>query len=197
MIFSSRFTALLDANVLYGLFLRSYLMYLAKAGIYKPKWTDEIHEEWIRNLLKNRKNLKREKLLRTRDLMDKSIPDAKVYGYEDIVKALELPDPNDRHVLAAAIRSNASVIVTFNLKHFPLKILNEYDLFAQHPDEFLFDILDLAPEQSLIAFRSTMADFRKPILLPSEALDVLRKAGLPKTAKELGNLIDSGNALKN
>src|SRR5579863_4356667 len=112
-------------------------MHLALTDLYRAKWTNEIHDEWIRNVLINRADLNRAQLERTRELMNSNVRDCLVEEYETLIPALSLPDPNDRHVLAAAIRSSASVIVTFNLKDFPEKIIKKYGIEAQHPDIFL------------------------------------------------------------
>lgn len=98
------FTALYDANVLYPAELRNLLMHLALIGLFRAKWSAEIHEEWMSNLLINRPDLKRVQLERTRMLMDKHAVDALVTGYEDLIPGLQLPDPDDRHVLAAVDR---------------------------------------------------------------------------------------------
>ncbi|MBC8122315.1 MAG: PIN domain-containing protein [Gemmatimonadaceae bacterium] len=98
------FTALYDANVLYPAELRNLLMHLASMGLFRAKWSADIHEEWMSSLLKNRPDLTRFKLERTRMLMYKHAVDALVDGYEDLIPGLRLPDPDDRHVLAAAIR---------------------------------------------------------------------------------------------
>ena len=99
----SSFTAVYDACVLYPAPLKDFLMWLALSGLYRARWTQEIHHEWKRNLLKNRSDLTLEQLDRTSQLMDLAIPDACIDGYEDLVSGLTLPDENDRHVLAAAI----------------------------------------------------------------------------------------------
>ncbi len=99
-----------DANVLYPAELRNLLMHLAMTGLFRARWSAGVHEEWITALLRNRPDLSREKLERTRKLMDKHAPDALVTGYEDLIEGLQLPDPGDRHVLAAAIRGRADVI---------------------------------------------------------------------------------------
>jgi len=125
----SPFTAVYDACVLYPAPLRDFLMWLALSGRFRARWSLEIHNEWKRNLLKNRPDLTTEQLDRTSDLMDQAIPDACVYGYERLIEGLTLPDVDDRHVLAAAIRCNASVIVTFNQKDFP----DDWDLLASRP----------------------------------------------------------------
>ena len=115
-----RYTVIFDACVLYPAPLRDILLRLATTGLFTAKWTDQIHDEWIRNAVKKRPELK-DKLPRTRELMNRAVPDSLVTGYEFLIESLELPDSNDRHVLAAAIRSGAQAIVTFNLKDFPEK----------------------------------------------------------------------------
>jgi hypothetical protein len=134
------FTVFYDANVLYPATLRNFLMHLALTGVFRAKWSTDVHEEWMRNLLKNRPDLTREKLERTRQLMDKA---ALVRGYEHLISGLVLPDEDDRHVLAAAIRSGASLIVTCNLDDFPAEALSPFDIESQHPDEFILHLLDL------------------------------------------------------
>lgn len=113
------FTALYDACVLYPAPLRDLLMRLAMTDLFRARWTDQIHDEWIRNVLANRPDLTSEQLDRTRELMNAHVRDCLVTGYESLIDSLVLPDPDDRHVLAAAIRTRASVIVTFNLSDFP------------------------------------------------------------------------------
>jgi hypothetical protein len=96
-------SAILDACVLYSASLRDFLLRLAEKGLFHPRWSEEIRNEWIRNLLQNRPDLKREKLERTCRNMDTSFPKSLVCGYEFITPTLTLPDPKDRHVLATAI----------------------------------------------------------------------------------------------
>ncbi len=106
-------------------------MWLALSGRFRARWTKEIHIEWKRNLLKNRADLTMAQLDRTSELMDRAIPEACVHDFEDLIAGLSLPDSNDRHVLAAAIRCGAGVIVTFNLKDFPDSSLAPYGVEAQ------------------------------------------------------------------
>lgn len=108
-----------DASVLYPAPLRDLLIHLALSDLFRAKWTEEIHQEWIRNLLANRRDLSVEQLERTRDLMNRAVPDCLVEDYLPLLPHLTLPDPNDRHVLAAAIWARASVIVTYNQKDSP------------------------------------------------------------------------------
>ncbi len=135
--------ALYDACVLYPAPLRDLLMRLALTGLFRARWTEQIHEEWMRNVLADRKDLRKEQLERTRDLMNRAVPDCLVTGYEDLIEQLTLPDPDDRHVLAAAIQGQAGVVVTTNLKHFPNKVLERHGLEAQRPDEFICGLFDL------------------------------------------------------
>lgn len=111
----TNFFVLYDACVLYPAPLRDLLMHLALTGLYRAKWTNEIHDEWIRNVLVNRKDLDRKTLEKTRLLMNSHVRDCLVEGYQKLIPMLSLPDPDDRHVLAAAIHSKCSVIVTYNL----------------------------------------------------------------------------------
>jgi len=116
-------TALLDASVLYSAPLRDLLMHLAVGGLYAARWTDRIHDEWTRSLLQNRPDRTRARLQRTRDLMNSALLDSLISGYEELIPRLRLPDPNDRHVLAAAIHAGADLILTMNLRHFPVRTL--------------------------------------------------------------------------
>jgi hypothetical protein len=109
----------LDACVLYPAHVRSLFMYLAGADLLRHRWTDAIHEEWIRNLLNDHPDITRVKAERIRELMNAHVPDCLVVGYETVTPTLDLPDPDDRHVLAAAIHGGATALVTFNLADFP------------------------------------------------------------------------------
>lgn len=139
----SPFTAFYDANVLYPAPLRDFLMHLALTGVYRARWSTLVHEEWKRHLLINRPELTREQLDRTSLLMDRAVPDGLVTDHESLIEGLYLPDADDRHVLAAAIKCNASVIVTFNLKDFPKDALDAFDIEPVHPDDFIADLWDL------------------------------------------------------
>ncbi len=186
----STFTALYDACVLYPAPLRDLLMRLALTDMFRARWTNDIHEEWIRNLLVNRTDLKREQLERTRGLMDSNVRDCLVTGYDDLIEGLELPDSNDRHVLAAAIRTRASVIVTFNLSDFPRSCLEKYGIEAQHPDKFIVNLFDLNPAASLGAAKKQRAALRNPTKTVDEFLDVLAKQNLPETVSRLRQLAE-------
>ena len=183
------FVVLLDANVLYPAPLRDFLITLATTGLYSAKWTEQIHDEWTRNLLKKRPELK-EALARTRALMNQAAPDCLVTGYESLIEGLNLPDPDDRHVLAAAIRCSAQIIVTHNLKDFPATILEQFGIEAQHPDVFLEYQFGLRPELVIKAAKTQRARLRNPQKTPEEFLERLAAQGLVVTADKLDEFID-------
>jgi predicted nucleic acid-binding protein len=184
----STFTAFLDANVFYGARLRSLVLYLAQTKIFRAKWSNDIHEEWIRRLVANRPDLDASRLQRTRELMDAAILDSLVKGYEPIVNALQLPDPRDRHVLAAAIVCNASCIVTFNLDDFPQDTLAPYGIHAIHPDAFLLDVESISPRAFARAVGQDFEHYVQPPLALTDYVTSLAKAGVPKTAVKIERL---------
>jgi len=185
------FTALYDACVLYPAPLRDLLIRLADTGLFRARWTDTIHEEWIRNVLENRSDLSRERLERTRDLMNEHILDSLVTDYEELMPTLHLPDEDDRHVLAAAIRGRADVIVTFNLKDFPEAALSQYQIEAQHPDVFVQRLLSLDAAGVCAAIRKQRMDLKKPPKTADELLDTFEEQGLKRTVASLRPLITS------
>lgn len=182
------FTAFYDANVLYPSELRNLLMHLALTGLFRAKWSSDVHEEWISSLLQKRPDLTREKLARTRALMDLHAVDALVTDYEDLIPSLQLPDPNDRHVLAAAIRGQANVIVTMNLRDFPANVLGPFGIQARHPDEFILQLLDLAPASVLAAAESHRQSLKNPPRTIDEYLETLERQGLAQSVSVLRQL---------
>jgi predicted nucleic acid-binding protein len=186
----SHYTALLDANILYPAPLRDLFLQLAVTDIFKAKWSADIHREWIEALLRNEPQRDRAVLERTRDLMDKATRDSLVSGYEPLIAALSLPDPKDRHVLAAAIAGRCDVIVTQNLKDFPDRALASFNIEAQHPDEFLCNHLSLAPGLFCSAVRKVRARLIHPPYSIEEYLATLTRQGLVATAGELRSFAD-------
>lgn len=185
---TSPFTVIYDACVLYPAALRDFLMQLGLSGLFRARWSPDIHDEWKRNLLMNRPDLTKEQVDRTSALMDQAIPDSLVEGYEDIVAGLTLPDPNDRHVLAAAIHCGASVIVTFNERDFPAEALAPNGIQCLHPDKFVGALLELDTEAVALAARRQRARLQNPPIDADQYLHYLRKQGLPKTSAALAAL---------
>jgi hypothetical protein len=181
----SNFIALFDACVLYPAPLRDLLMRLALTDLFRAKWNDDIHDEWTRSVLANRPDLTEAQLRRTRDLMDSHVRDCFVRGYHDLIPSLNLPDPGDRHVLAAAIVSHADVIVTYNLKDFPEEALEPYGIEALHPDDFVICQLDLAAPVVCEAVKNHRYSLKNPPKSIEDYLGSLAKQGLPQTVAEL------------
>lgn len=172
------FVAIYDANVLYPNVLRDVLIRVAAAGLVQAKWTEEILDETFRNLKAKRPDLSPDKLDRTRNAMKGAVRDCLVIGYEPLINSIQLPDPDDRHVLAAAIRAKAQAIVTFNLKDFPPEALTPWDVEAIHPDAFLEAQIDLNP-QIVYAVLQRIADgCKNPPLTVADLIESLERTGL-------------------
>lgn len=175
-----------DACVLYPAPLRDVLMHLALTDMFNARWTNRIHEEWIRNVLKNRPDLTREQLERTRDLMDSKVREPKVENYEALIPTLHnLPDPDDAHVLAAAIKTGADAIVTFNLKDFPASVLSQYHIEVIHPDDFIQYQIDLDTAKVCNAIKRLRAGLKRPPMTVEQYLVILKKQSLPQSVLTL------------
>jgi predicted nucleic acid-binding protein len=181
----AQLTAIYDACVLYPAPLRDFLMQLALSDLLHARWTDRIHDEWIRNLLKNRPDLKRVQLEKTRRLMNAAARDGLVRGYEAWIQSIMLPDEDDRHVLAAAIQARADVIVTFNLKDFPRSVLLPYKIEALHPDDFIARLIKFNSAAVCDAARQHRARLRNPPKTLDEYLLTLAEQKLVKTVEFL------------
>ena len=181
----TRCTALLDANVLYSYFVRDICLNLSISGVFRGRWTDEIHQEWTRALLRNNPRMTPEKLERTRNRIIRSSPDSLITGYESLIPELNLPDPDDRHVLAAAITGRCDIIVTRNMSDFPGEELARYQIEAQTPDTFLMNRLD----QDAALFCGVIRGIRNRLKSPPYSVDgflsVFRNEGLAGTASAL------------
>lgn len=187
---SATYTAVLDACVLYPAPLRDLLLSLASAGLFHARWTPDIEHEWMRNLLANRPDLNLKQLQTTQERMIAAIPDCMVTHYEPLIAGLSLPDPDDRHVLAAAIAGHADAIVTVNLKDFPAAILATYSLEAQHPDDFVMNQLELREYEALAAIKRMRARLRNPPRSPAEFIETLERNGLVQSARRLSQRRD-------
>ena len=177
--------AILDACVLYPAPLRDFFMHLALLDAFRARWTEAIHDEWIRNVLKNRPDLSRAQLERTRELMNAHVRDCIVEDYENLIESLDLPDADDRHVLAAAIHAKADAIVTFNLKDFPKKKLAPYDIEAVDPDAFIIRLIDEDAALVIKAFENQHKTLKNPPRSAAELLETLENNGLAQTASRL------------
>jgi predicted nucleic acid-binding protein len=182
------FVVVYDACVLYPAPLRDLLIRIAHRGVVRARWSERILDEWVRNLLANRPDLSAAKLARTRDLMAEAVPDCLVTGYEPIIAGLELPDVDDRHVLAAAIHSSAQAIVTFNLRDFPADRLAPFGIEAVHPDDFVLDSIDLRSGAVCAEVEDQARTLRNPPRTLAELLDTLHANGLVRSVARLREL---------
>ena len=181
--------AVYDANILYPAPLRDLFIRLAQAGLVRARWTDAIHDEWTRNVLANNPRVTPERLIRTRSLMNEAVRDCLVAGYEDLVDSLTLPDPDDRHVLAAAICGWVDLIVTFNLVDFPAGALGQFGIEALHPDNFVVALLDQAPEAVCAAVKGQRESLRNPPKTAEELLATLQTQGLTQAVSRLREFV--------
>lgn len=187
MIHSVRFTCVLDTNVIYPLEVRDILFWLAFHELYTPKWSKHIFDEWI-SLMK-RKGVSSTEIKSRIENANKAFPDALVHNYEPLIDGLKLPDTKDCHVLAAAIKVNANIIVTNNLKDFPEKYLSTFGLKPKNADDFITDIIDLNPDKATEAFRDLVMNRKNPKIDEFEMLDIFRKRNLKDTADYIHSLI--------
>jgi hypothetical protein len=175
------FVVVYDACVLFPAPLRDLLMRLGTSGLVQAKWTDKILDECFTNLKQARPELRAEALQKTRTLMNAAVRDCLVTGYENLIDAITLPDPDDRHVVAAAIRAGAQVIVTANLRDFPDDTLKPLGIEAQSPDDFVFNQIDLAPGAVSAIVAQQAASLKNPPQTTQQLLDTLLANGLPRS----------------
>ncbi len=187
MIHSVRFIVLLDTNVIYPVISRDLLFWFAYYELYTPKWSKNIFDEWKEVMM--RKGVSAEEAEKRIEKANLAFPDAFVQNYDGLIMNLELPDEKDRHVLAAAIKTNANIIVTNNIKDFPKIYVESFGLKVKSLDDFLTDIIDLNQEKAIEAFKEMVLNKKKPPLDEYEVLNQLRKINLNDTANYLHALL--------
>lgn len=187
MIHSVRFTCVLDTNVIFPIEIRDILFWFAHYDLFTPKWSDHIFDEWKRVM--KRKDIPSDEIEKRINKAQQAFPDALVTNYEGLINGLSLPDKDDHHVLAAAIKTNANVIVTNNLKDFPAEYLASFGLSVKNADDFITDIIDLNPEKAVEAFKNIVLNRRNPDLDEYQVLDIYRNLGLKDSADYLHSLL--------
>lgn len=186
---SGRYTVVLDACVLYPRLLRDVLLSLAHADLYTAKWTERIEQEWTDALLKIRPD-HAARVAHAVDQMRAAVPDCLVSDYEALIDGLQLPDPDDRHVLAAAIRGNADAIVTFNTRHFPVQELATFDIELQTPDQFVLNQVMLHPPKALSAIKRMRLRWNRPEMSAAQMVDLFEQRQLAATAAHLRDALE-------
>ena len=179
-----------DANVLYPFHLRNLLVQCAVDRVVEARWSDQIHDEWMRNLAASSDNVVLERLRRTRDLMNRVLPGATVRGFERHIASVSLPDPDDRHVVAAAIESGAALIVTWNTRDFPSRALLPHRLRAQRPDAFLMARYETAPEIMKEVARNARSNLTRSDLTAKAYAEALRRQRIVRFAQVLSEDVD-------
>lgn len=187
MIHSVKFTCVLDTNVIYPIDVRDLLFWFASYDLYTPKWSKHIFDEW-EDVMK-RKGVPENEILKRVNKANLAFPGALVENYEFLVSSLKLPDEKDRHVLAAAIKCNAHLIISNNLSDFPLDYLSSFDLSVKSADEFISDTIDLDNSLALEAFQALVLNRTQPNLNEFEMLERLKKNGLIQSANYLQSLL--------
>ncbi|OFA05885.1 putative toxin-antitoxin system toxin component, PIN family [Duganella sp. HH101] len=185
-----RYTAILDACVLYPAPLRDLLISLAVEGVFRARWTNTIQAEWMRNLSANRPDLRRDALDRTIATMNEVVDDCLIENFEYLIEKLILPDPNDRHVLAAAIIGHADAIVTFNLKDFPETDTRLHGIEILHPDDFVVAQYELDPIRVLKTIKAVRERLKSPPKTAQEIIETYESQGLPQTCQILRTAIE-------
>jgi len=160
---------------------------VAAEGLIEARWTDEIHDEWMRNLAGV---VPIERLSITRRLMEVALPDAAISGYQRHIDHVELPDAGDRHVVAAGIESGATVIVTWNVADFPAGELAKFGLRCQNPDDFLVDLHDRARNLLLRSLANARANLSRTQLSPAGFLDAMTAQRLTRLVERVVRRVD-------
>ncbi len=177
--------AIYDACILYPFHLRNIIVQAAVDRLVHARWTEEIHDEWMRNLVGKAPSLSIERLEATKRLMNIALPAATVTGYDRHIQTVSLPDPDDRHVVAAAIEANASHILTWNLRDFPAGDLKKHGLVRQTPDAFLAGLYDQVPQLLLASLANARLNLSKSGMSAEAFVDMLCDQKLAQLAKRL------------
>jgi predicted nucleic acid-binding protein len=180
-----RYSALLDANVLHPAFLRAALLWFADARLLRPVWSKDILIEWRRSVQRRHADMDDAKCDRLQRTFTSPFPDAEVTDYEAFINAVELPDDNDRHVLAAAIIGKCNGIITANLKHFPIETVSKFGIEVIHPDEFIVNVIDLDENKAIGACKRHREAMGISKISPEQYLERFEIAGLIQAHQRL------------
>jgi len=187
MIHSVKFKAVLDTNVIFPVVIRDLLFWFAFYDLYTPKWSSNIFDEWKSVMI--RKGVDDDEATKRVNRANLAFPDAQVQNYEPLIPTFNLPDEKDNHIMAAAVKANADVIVTNNLKDFPSECLERYGIKAISADDFLTDIIDLNHDTAIKAFKELVLNKKNPEMNEYQVLDSFRRNGLNETADYLHSLL--------
>lgn len=178
------FIVVYDANALVGNTLRDLLVRIAQTGLVQAKWTDRILDEAFAAVIKNRLDIDPDRLGRVRELMVEAVPDCLVRGHEPLIDGLKLPDPDDRHVLAAAIKAGAQVVVTAD-KDFTVEALEPWDIEAKSPDDFVLDQIDINDRFIWACVEAIVNSRKRHPVTVEDVLGQLERSGLVRSTAAL------------
>jgi hypothetical protein len=181
--------AIFDACILYPFHLRNIVVQAAVDRLVEARWTDAIHGEWVRSLTTDLPAIPIERLQITRRLMNDALPVAMVNGYEEHIPKVILPDLDDRHVVAAAIAAKASLILTWNLRHFPENELKKFGLRRMNPDEFLSGLFDKAPDLVIGSLANARRNLSKTRVAASDFIAILNGQKLVQLSKRVEKFV--------
>jgi hypothetical protein len=195
-LFANRFTALVDACTLTNSLKRNLLLTLAEAGFFRLRWSSQILDETeiaIEKILREKGRADAaERAKRARAAMETAFEDAMVSDFDRFMSAADgLPDPNDAHVVAAAIMTRASMIVTENLKHFPPANLATLNMEAKSADEFIADTIALDEGRAVAAIRQMRERFNRPAITAETLLLKMEAEGMQEAVDLLRPYIES------
>ena len=185
---AATYTVVLDANVLYPIYCSDLIMSLTETRLFHARWSKDIEDEAKRSLVKNRPDLKR-KIPKRIAAMRNAVPDCMIDNYQSLIGSLKLPDPNDCHVLAAAIVGHADAIVTFNLKDFPKRTVGKFNIEVIHPDDFVMNQINLNQVACLTAIKEMRTRWNNPAYSAAQMTDFYCANSLPQTGSFLKSAI--------
>ena len=183
---ADRFTVVIDTNALVGALTRNMLLSLAEAGLFRPRWSNITLNEEFERVFARRYPDGAAVGQRQRANIDRAFPEAVSIVDAKTLEAIDLPDPDDRHVLAAAIQTKAALIVTDNLKDFPADHLLPHEIEAISLDDFLADCIDLAGPEAIAALRAMRERYKDPEIDAEALILKVESLGLGQTATLLG-----------
>ncbi|MEO5535800.1 MAG: PIN domain-containing protein [Pseudolysinimonas sp.] len=176
------FPAFLDTCTIFGSVINDLILWLAEGGAFRPLWSEGVMKELQENLVE--KGVDSDLAEKRVQQMRTFFPDAMVDGYEELIDRMTCHS-KDRHVLAAAVRANAEVLVTFNLKDFPDECVESYEIEVVHPDDFLLDQLDLYPSLVVRTLRRLVELYQNPSITMEDLLEMLIRSGVPNFVDEV------------
>lgn len=178
-------SVVIDANIFFHMWMLDPMLTLADEGLFEPLWSDAIMQEAARHLPEVWKEASGTQISTFLAMVNEAYPYAQVPDWSDRMEGLELPDPDDRHVLAAAIAAEANGIVTLNLADFPQSSTSRYGITAEHPDDFLCRMYDSAPQKAGAAIRRMTENKKHPPRTLAEEYAGLDRAGLHRFAHRI------------